>query len=334
VSAALASAMPDANRLRLSVALCTYNGGAYLDEQLQSILNQSRLPDEVVICDDASTDRTTDIARKFAATANFPVRVSINESNVGSTRNFEKAIRLCEGDVVVLSDQDDCWYETRLSMLEQPFLSNPSVGLVFSDADLMDENSRLLGKRYWKTHGLSESRSKQMGEGRALDVLLRHNVVCGATMAFHSELRDIVLPIPDMAVHDLWIALIASVVSEIRALPVPLIKYRKHLGQQIGVLYYDFWESLAKAKQIGAAEYLRHALLYAMARDRIRQYRSGRDLEKKIHLVDGKAKHMSMRAAIPAARWKRLPLILRQTVNGDYFRYSEGYKSIAKDLVA
>jgi hypothetical protein len=321
-------------RLSLSVALCTYNGGVYLDEQLQSILNQSRPPDEVVICDDCSTDRTIDIARKFAEAADFPVRVSVNESNVGVTKNFERAIGLCEGDVIVLSDQDDCWYETRLSVLEQSLLSEPSVGLVFSDADLMDENSRLLGKRLWKTFGLSESRSKKIQEGRPLDVLLRHNVVTGATMAFRSELRDMVLPIPDIATHDLWIALIASAVSEIRALPVPSIKYRKHSAQQEGVLYYDFRESLAKAKQIGVKEYLRQALQYAMARDRIQQYQSGRDLQNQIHLVDGKIRHMNMRATIPASRWRRLPMILRQTVNGDYFRYSEGYKSIAKDLVA
>jgi glycosyltransferase involved in cell wall biosynthesis len=333
VSVAPESAAPGAGRLRLSVALCTYNGSVYLDEQLQSIVNQSRLPDEVVICDDGSTDRTVDIARQFATAAQFAVRVSVNESNLGSTKNFEKAIRLCEGDVIVLSDQDDCWYETRLSTLERFFLSNPSVGLVFSDADLMDENSRPLGKRLWKTFGLSESRSKQIQEGRALDVLLRHNVVYGSTMAFRSELRDIVLPIPDITTHDLWISLIVSVLSEIRVLPVPLIKYRKHSAQQRGVLYYGLRESVEKARQIGAAEFRSHAAQYAMARDRIQQRRSGRDLKSQIDLLDGKIRHMSMRAAIPAARWKRLPMILRQTVNGDYFRYSEGYKSIAKDLV-
>lgn len=315
-------------RLRVSIALCTYNGAVYLGEQLQSILKQSRLPDEVVICDDGSTDRTIEIARKFAADAGFPVRISVNENNLGTTRNFEKAIRLCQGDVIVLSDQDDCWYETRLSMLEQTFLSDPSVGVVFSDADLMDENSHLLGKRLWKTFGLREGRSE-----RALDVLLQHNVVTGATMAFRSELRDIVLPIPEIATHDFWIAFILSVVSEIRAVPLPLIKYRKHSAQQIGVLYFGIRESVAKAKRIGAAEYLNQASQYAMARDRIQQHRSGREFEKQIELVEGKVRHMSLRAALPAARWRRLPTILQQTVNGDYFRFSEGLKSIAKDVV-
>jgi hypothetical protein len=321
-------------KLRLAVAMCTYNGGVYLDEQLQSILNQSRLPDEVVICDDGSSDRTLDIVRKFAENADFPVRVFVNESSLRTTKNFEKAIRLCQGDVIVLSDQDDCWYETRLSMVEQSFLSNPTTGLVFSDADLIDENSHPLGKRLWKTFGLSAVGAKQIEEGRALDLLLRHNVVTGAAMAFRSELRDIVLPIPDITKHDLWIALIASAVSEIKALPAPSIKYRKHPVQQEGVLYYNFRESVAKAKLTGAAEYRSLASQYEMARDRIQRYQASRDVKEQIHLVDGKIRHMSTRAAIPAARWKRLPSILREVINGDYFRYSEGYKSIAKDLVA
>ena len=152
-------------------------------------------------------------------------------------------------------------------------------------------------------------------------------------MAFRSEFRSVVLPIPDTATHDLWISLILSIVSEIGILPSPLIKYRKHSAQQVGVLRYGFRESVAKSKQIGATEFLSHASQYAMARDRIRQYRSGRDFHRQIDLVNGKIRHMSVRAAMPTARWRRLPMILRQTFNGDYFRFSEGCKSIAKDLV-
>lgn len=321
------------DRLPLSVALCTHNGANYLDEQLRSILQQKRLPDEVVICDDRSTDQTIDLVRRFEAKADFPVRIYVNDRTLGPTKNFEKAIQLCEGNLIVLSDQDDCWYESRLSMIEEFFLGNPSAGLVFSDADLMGEKSQLLGKRLWETFGLSEERSRQIQEGRGLDVLLRHNVVSGATMAFRSELRNIVLPIPQITTHDLWISVILSVVSEIRVLPTPLIKYRKHPAQQVGVLYYDFRESIAKAKNVGSAEYLSLASQYAMARDRIQQHRSGRELQKQIDLIEGKIQHMNVRSALPNARWKRIPMILRRTVNGDYFRYSEGIKSIVKDIM-
>jgi hypothetical protein len=319
--------------LRFSVALCTFNGEAYLEEQLASILRQGRPPDDVVICDDGSVDRTVDILRDFAKSAGFRVRIEVNPTRLGFTRNFEKAIQLCEGDVIALSDQDDCWYPTRLAMLEKAFLEHPSQGLIFSDADLMDDGSRLVGKRYWSTCGLNERRRKQVKEGRALQVLLKHNVVCGATAALRSELREIVLPIPEVTVHDLWIAVIASIVSEIGMLPEPSIKYRRHTAQQLGTLNYSFKEAVAKSKLVGAPEYLSLASQYAMIRDRIRQYSTGSQFDEKIRLLEGKIGLMQRRGALPTERWRRLPGILRDTLNLDYFRYAEGYKSIAKDLV-
>ncbi|MBC7931137.1 MAG: glycosyltransferase, partial [Rubrivivax sp.] len=103
--------MPEVNqsRTRLSIAMCTYDGGRYLAEQLASIAAQTRAPDELVVCDDRSRDETTSIVRRFAETAPFPVRLYVNEQNLGSTRNFEKAIGLCEGELIALSDQDDVW---------------------------------------------------------------------------------------------------------------------------------------------------------------------------------------------------------------------------------
>jgi hypothetical protein len=319
--------------LRLSVALCTFNGEPYLEEQLASILAQGRPPEEVVICDDGSADRTIDILRDFAKSTGFPVRIVLNPGRLGFTKNFEKAIRLCEGDVIVLSDQDDCWYQTRLAMLEKAFVANPAQGLIFSDADLMDQESRLVGKRYWATCGLTERRRLQIKKGKALQVLLKHNVVCGATAAFRSELRGIVLPIPEITVHDLWIAVVASIVSEIGMLPEPSISYRKHSSQQLGMLNYSFKEAVAKSKLVGAPEYLSMASQYAMIRDRIREHYLSPRFDQEILLLERKIRLMERRAALPSERWRRLPEILRDTVNLNYFRYAEGYKSIAKDLV-
>jgi glycosyltransferase involved in cell wall biosynthesis len=101
----------------LSIALCTYNGAAYLKEQLESIAAQTRTPYELVISDDQSTDDTLRLIQEFAATAGFPVRLSVNESNLGIAKNFEKAISLCRGDVIVLSDQDDVWHNDNASAL-------------------------------------------------------------------------------------------------------------------------------------------------------------------------------------------------------------------------
>jgi len=103
----------------LSVAMCTYNGEQYLQEQLDSIIAQTRLPNEVVVCDDGSTDATLQILDEFQETAPFPVRIYRNGTRLGPTKNFEKAIKLCSGNVIALSDQDDVWMPHKLERLEE-----------------------------------------------------------------------------------------------------------------------------------------------------------------------------------------------------------------------
>ena len=93
--------------LCLSVSMCTYNGARFLREQLESIASQIRLPDELVVCDDGSTDATLAILTEYAKAVRFPVRIQCNTSRLGPAKNFEQAISLCKGEIIVLSDQDD-----------------------------------------------------------------------------------------------------------------------------------------------------------------------------------------------------------------------------------
>ena len=179
---------------RISVALCTYNGERFLAPQLASIAKQTRLPDELVISDDRSTDRTVAIVREYAAAASFPVRVFVNERNLGYTANFARAIQLCEGDLIALSDQDDLWYPNRLERSEYEFLSHPQAGLVFSDADLIDEQGRTLGETLWQRLGFVGRRKRSLLAGR-YEVLAKHRFVTGATVMFRADLRDRFLPI-------------------------------------------------------------------------------------------------------------------------------------------
>ena len=95
--------------MKISIAMCTYNGAEFLPAQLQSILTQSRPPDEIIICDDRSTDDTQALLKKFATESPIPIAVHINDHNLGSVKNFERTISLCTGDVIALSDQDDVW---------------------------------------------------------------------------------------------------------------------------------------------------------------------------------------------------------------------------------
>ena len=164
----------------ISVAMCTFNGGRFLSAQIESIAAQDRLPDELIVCDDGSSDSSGDIVRKFAGSAPFPIRLVVNQRNVGSTKNFEKAISLCQGSIVTLADQDDIWYRHKLGRIENAFLRSSATVAVFSDADVIDDDSRKLRLRLWNAFSFSRREQGQFARGHALNVLVKHPVVTGA----------------------------------------------------------------------------------------------------------------------------------------------------------
>src|ERR1041384_7413645 len=181
--------------MNLSIALATYNGAAFLKEQLESIAVQTRTPDELIISDDQSTDDTLTLIEDFVETAGFPVRVSVNESNLGTAKNFEKAISLCRGDLIVLSDQDDVWHPDKLESVERIFDAKPQLSLVFSNAELVDEALRRFDETLFDLVDFNDRKQRLVKSGRALDVQLRENLVCGCTVAFRASLKELILPI-------------------------------------------------------------------------------------------------------------------------------------------
>src|ERR1043166_6780901 len=196
--------------------MCTYNGAEFLPAQWESILAQSRKPDEIVVCDDASSDQTRRLLEKLAAETSIPVTLHFNQKNLGSVKNFEQAIRLCRGSIVALSDQDDVWRTDKLQLIETAFNKSPHVGLVFSDAEVVDENLQPLGRRMWTEVCFEPYKRKLIARGRALEVLITGWTVTGATMAFRSDFVNLSLPIPERIamIHDGWIALTIAPVAE------------------------------------------------------------------------------------------------------------------------
>ena len=114
--------------LRISVAMCTFNGGRYLEQQLESIAEQTQQPCELVVCDDGSTDDTIAILKRFKANAPFPVTVVENAVRMGSTSNFDQAIGMARGEFIALCDQDDRWLPHKLERLSDCLVENPFPG--------------------------------------------------------------------------------------------------------------------------------------------------------------------------------------------------------------
>lgn len=320
-------------RQRLSVAMCTYNGTKYLREQLDSIAFQTRPPDELVVCDDQSSDNTTEIVKTFAAKASFPVHLFVNEENIGSTKNFEKAIRLCEGDIIVLSDQDDVWHPEKLMRMEAVFSSSPRIGAVFTDAEVVDEHLHQLGYRLWQTVQFGRADQKRVTKDRAFDVLLKHNVVTGATMAFRAVFKELILPIPASWVHDGWIALLIATTANLAIVCEPLIQYRQHSKSQIGATEKGFKKLIIKAQETDSSDYLIAADQYRTAYKRLLTLSRDPYRQEVVSKLELKIRHLCGRAETPKEILRWLSWAIKELVTFRYHRYSMGWKSLAQDVL-
>ena len=127
--------------------MATYNGEQFIAEQLESIARQSRLPDELVVSDDGSSDSTVEIVRQFASRAPFDVVVLRNQEHIanpepwfrGYTDNFFRAMRACTGDLIALCDQDDVWHADKLMKSARPLQLDQDVSLVIHSSRVVDE---------------------------------------------------------------------------------------------------------------------------------------------------------------------------------------------------
>lgn len=313
--------------MKISVALCTYNGETFLTRQLASIRQQTRSPYEVVASDDRSTDGTIDILRDFAASVSFPVRITQNDHNLGFVANFERAIQLCQGDLIALCDQDDIWYPTRLERSLEEFTAYPEVGFVFADADIIDQQDQLTGMRLWTNFGFVGKRKEQLMTGD-YTVLAKNRFVTGATVMFRSRLRQNCLPVGAGWLHDEWLVATAAAVAEVKPIDSPLIKYRQHASQQIGLSpppsfqerNRRHWSELAR--QIGLLE----EICSKLSQQSLTQRGAALYSRYQAHL-----RFARFRYALPQRRLRRLSAVLHEYPT--YSALGSGVRSMATDLV-
>lgn len=219
--------------MKLSIVLGSHNGERYIGEQLDSIAAQSRLPDELIVADDQSTDATLDIVQQFSETAAFPVRVMQQETNVGFAENFLRGARCASGDIILFSDQDDVWRSDKLARMESAF-EDPEVQLCSHAAELIDQDGRRLPGVF---QGVPEQRVYARSTLRQWDVFF------GFSVAFRAALLDL-LPVDERCTdpiepgaklaHDRWILFLATMSGKVVQLPETLAAYRQHGANQFG----------------------------------------------------------------------------------------------------
>jgi glycosyltransferase involved in cell wall biosynthesis len=311
--------------------MCTYNGAQFLDEQLASIVAQTRLPDELVICDDCSTDKTRALLTTFAATSPIKIKLKINQVRLGSTKNFQQAIRLCEGDIIALCDQDDIWLPEKLAWTEDAFTTN-AIDLVFTDGELVDEHGNNLDYRLWEAYRVD---ANKLSSDTAYELLDRREAITGATMAFLSCYKELVLPIPENIplIHDGWISLMIAHVGVLYPIDKPLIKYRQHSAQQLGAPLKNF------DTRPGLIESARRETDFdqELRRMEAAHQRLTESLDDfaviGLENIEAILKHFLVRKAGSQKRLSHLPEMFSELIGGRYHRYSNGFSSFVKDLV-
>ncbi|MDO4574090.1 MAG: glycosyltransferase [Planctomycetia bacterium] len=226
-------------RLTTSIALCTYNGSRFLREQLESLANQTRLPDEVVVGDDGSTDGTVEILEHWAQTVSFPVRIFRNETNLGFSKNFEQTILRCSGDVIFTCDQDDIWMAEKIEIMTDYFEKDPSLGYGYCLASTIDEHGNMLDFPRAK---LCRAQYITNHWGMLTPNWKRHANAAGCCLAVRRDLVQKLYPLPQDAIYDSYIFAMGTVYMGIFTVPRQLIQYRIHgsnASLEGGVLEYE-----------------------------------------------------------------------------------------------
>jgi len=315
--------------VNFSVAMCTCNGAQFLGEQLASLASQTYLPGELVVCDDASLDGTWELLENFKKNAPFPTQLHRNASRLGIGKNFEQAIRLCKGDIIAICDQDDVWSPKKLQRFANFF--SMGVDAVCCNAQLTDEVLNPLGYTLWDRVAFDASERQMAGAGHLMEVLLKHDVIAGATLAFRSDSRDQLLPIPTNWLYDAWLAAVLAACGSLVIVDESLQQYRQHQMNAIGGRRQSFFSQLRSAFNVIRSDYLGSELC------RWQQFSGWLDAIQEVNnsswQIRGKKEHLARRLHFPENRLRRIPYVVAEVVKGGYARFSRNWGSVALDLL-
>ena len=217
----------------ISIAMATYNGERFIQEQLDSLAAQSELPFELVVTDDGSTDNTMEIVSDFARNAPFPVSVVPNRQRLGFRANFMNCASLCAGDLIAFCDQDDVWQPRKLEMMVKHF-EDRGVLLACHNVALVDERGRDLGETVHKIDRVGNSSFRDLlpfAYSHGLTQVLRRELLPFSKYWTHSA--DCTRLGQPMA-HDQFYVFIALLLGHVHYDETILALYRQHSQNATG----------------------------------------------------------------------------------------------------
>lgn len=321
--------------LTTSIALCTYNGAHFLEAQWDSLLAQTRRPDEIVVRDDGSTDGTVELLGRLRGRAEaLGVRVNIarNPSNLGYVKNFASALQAASGDILFLCDQDDLWRTDKLARQLAAFEQSPALLLLSANARRIGVTGSDLGRTLFDVLAVTQAELDCIHDGCGFAVLSYRSMATGATVALRRTLLADALPIPRGWVHDEWLAVTAAALGGFDCLDDCLIDYRQHAGNQIGMPERGWrrrWQDLRRPR----AELLDALIVRGESLDAwLSSVHRSHTVLWQQHLAQ-QLTHWRWRSSLTGAPWNRALPILKEFVSGRYDRYGAGWRSAVRDLL-
>jgi len=201
----------------ISVVMATYNGARYLQEQVQSVLSELLPGDELIVVDDNSQDRTFELLNSLKAKELQLVR---NSTNVGVRATFERGFSLSNNELIFLCDQDDIWLPGKRAAFVAAFNEDPKVSVVISDAEVIDEQGRLIAPSFMAI---------RRGFNGSVFATVWRNRYLGCAMALRRTLLVSALPMPRyIPMHDMWFGAIGHMTGKVVYFPKPFLQYRRH----------------------------------------------------------------------------------------------------------
>lgn len=315
----------------ISVALCTYNGSLYLREQLDSLLNQTTAPDEIVISDDCSNDQTIEIINEYLEKYPKIFRVFINDEKKGVFKNFPFVISQCIGDIIFTCDQDDYWFPNKIENHVSIYNDNKHIELVFSNADVVlnDINNYLYP--LWESNMINDYEN---GQPSIKSLLYKGKSIAGCCMSFRKDLFNRILPFPDGVYHDDWLATNACLNNGIIGINKSLIKYRQHNSNAVGIIRgskLSFYKSLITNVKFYVNSdiyiYHRHSKVYSA----LIQVTSNKGIISKLEL-ESNLEFYKIRSSYNILKWIQVFKLLTHNLILNRYKYHNGIYTYFKDL--
>lgn len=325
-----------ASAARTSLVLCAHNGVEWVAAQVENVLAQTACPFEVLLSDDASTDDTWSVLQALARQSRKrSVAFSLHRNliNMGYVAHFSAALERASGDVIFLCDQDDVWRKDKIEVMAARFERDPQLLMLHSDARLVDATGADMGCTLFEALQLSRAEIEAIHAWRAFEVLVRRSCVTGATMAFRRELVELALPVGEGWIHDEWLAVIAAAVGKVDVIEQPLIDYRQHGANQIGMrprTWRDKWRDLRRAH---GAQFRADVARLRVLDERLQSLGTRVEPSKR-ELLAARLAHLDRRIALGTLpHLPRLPGIWREWRRGAYRCYGTGWRSALRDFL-